>query len=108
MTNRGSPECFARLPGGRGFLGVHAACRLPPKPPQRAINSPASFPRATNLGRPVSSHRRGDLDFAPAGPGGLVLSSGPRCVLETAFVLIRLVPLLLIFSHEPLLESNPS
>jgi hypothetical protein len=37
-----------------------------------------------------------------------VLSSGRRCLSEAALVLIGLDLLLLIFTHEPLLESNPS
>jgi hypothetical protein len=38
----------------------------------------------------------------------LYVRGGPRRVLEAASELIGLVPLLLIFTHEPLLESNPS
>jgi hypothetical protein len=61
-----------QLPGSRGF-GLALAWLSPDlESPRRAINSPASFPRATNLDQPVSSRRRGDVEFAPAGPAGLV------------------------------------
>jgi hypothetical protein len=95
-----------QLPGGRGF-GLAFAWLSP----DAEIAQRASIHQRHSPGRPTSTDlfpRTVGATWSLLRRGLDVLSSGRRRVLKTAFVLIRLIPLLLIFTHERLLESNPS